>query len=325
MIRAVIIGASGITGYELTKILDKHPQVEIKLLNSQSCDGKKVKEVFPETEGELRETIYHNMTDVEINGLGADVVFLCVPHTEAMKHVPWLKPKVIDLSADYRFKDPVEFEKIYGVQHQDKKTKAVYGLPEIFKNKIQKAKVIANPGCFATACILASYPIQKFAKYIVFDCKSGFSGAGKGSVYFQDPSIIQDNIQAYKLANHRHKYEIEQFIKTKMSFTPHVINTYQGILCTAHVLLKKHLEPEQVKNIFKSQYHNCPFVEVIDQIPDLHDAQKTNKCVIGGFEMDENNQIVIVSAIDNLIKGAVGQAVQNMNLMFGLKEVEGLK
>ncbi|MFH2027608.1 MAG: N-acetyl-gamma-glutamyl-phosphate reductase [Nanoarchaeota archaeon] len=325
MIRIGIIGASGITGYELTKILGKHNDVQIKLLNSASCEGKKVKDVFPDMEGNVRDETYHNLSDVKINGLGIDVVFLCVPHTKAMSLVPWLKSKVIDLSADYRFKDPEEFEKVYNVEHVDKKTKAVYGLPELFKEKIKKARVVANPGCYATSCILAAYPIQKNAKYIVYDCKSGYSGAGKNSKYMKDPDVIKDNIEAYKLTKHRHKYEVNQFIKTKISFTPHVIDTYQGIMCTAHILLKKHQDPEEIKNLYKTFYHDKPFVKVVDNIPDLHTVQKTNMCYIGGFEVDENNQLVIVAVLDNLIKGAVGQAVQNMNIMFNIDETEGLK
>ena len=323
MIKAGIIGASGITGYELTKLLKKHPQVEIKLLNSKSCAGKKVKEEFPDFGDEKLQ--YEDLNVEQINNLKLDVVFLCVEHTKAMELVPKLKGKIIDLSADYRFKKPEVYEKVYVVEHKDKKTKAVYGLPELFKDKIKKAKLVANPGCYATSCILATFPIQKLAKYIIFDCKSGYSGAGKNSIYMKDPSVIKDNIQAYKLTKHRHKYEVNQFVKTKMSFTPHVLNTYQGIMCTAHVLLKKSADPQFIKNIFKNFYKNEPFVEIIDKIPDLHDVQKNNRCCIGGFEIDENNQLVIISVLDNLIKGAVGQAVQNMNLMFGLEEKEGLQ
>jgi len=325
MIRVGIIGATGITGMELTKLLGKHNDVHIKLLNSTSSEGKKVSDIFPDMEGDIRDETYHNLSDVQINGLGLDVVFLCVPHKTAMERVAWLKPKVIDLSADYRFKDIEEYEKVYGVEHKDKKTKAVYGLPELFKDKIAKAKVVANPGCYATGCILSSFPIQKLAKYIVFDCISGYSGAGKKSKYFSEPDKIKDNIHAYKLVEHRHKYEINQFIKCKISFTPHVIDTYQGIMVTTHVILKKQQDVEEIKNMFKVYYHNSPFVSVVDDIPTLHDVQGTNKCVIGGFEVDENNQLVIICVLDNLIKGAVGQAMQNMNIMFKKDEMEGFR
>ena len=317
-----IIGASGYTGYELIKLLKKHEGVELKVLNSKSYAGKKIVDLYPDFEDpELKFT---NFTDVEINGAKIDLMFLAVPHTKAMKLVPWLNTKVIDLSADYRFKEHEKFESVYSVQHEDKKTKAIYGLPELFKDKIKKAKAVANPGCYATACILATYPIQKLAKFIVYDCKSGWSGAGKKSAYAEDPSIIKDNLHAYKLTKHRHKYEIEQFIKTKISFTPHVIDTFQGMMCTAHILLKKQQDPEQIKHQFKVFYHGHPFVKIVDKIPEIKDVQKTNQCHIGGFEIDENNQLVIVSVIDNLLKGASGQAVQNMNLMLGFREDEGL-
>ncbi|MFH1642155.1 MAG: N-acetyl-gamma-glutamyl-phosphate reductase, partial [Nanoarchaeota archaeon] len=251
--------------------------------------------------------------------------FLAVPHKTAMEIVPKLKCKVVDLSADYRFKNHNQYEKVYNIQHTDKKTKAVYGLPEIFKEKIMKAKVIANPGCYPTACILATYPIQKLAKYIVFDCKSGYSGAGKAPSYYNDSKNLQDNILPYKLTKHRHKYEIEQFIKPKLSFTPHVLPTFQGMLCTAHIILKKNIQKEEIIKMYKDFYKDEPFTQVLEEkIPDLHDIQKTNYCKIGGFEIDENNQLIIISVIDNLIKGASGQAVQNMNLTFGFDETEGL-
>lgn len=320
-----IIGASGYTGYELIKLLKKHPKIELKVLNSHSYVGKKVNELYSEFNGDEGFT---NYSIDEINKMKLDCIFLALPHTRAFEIVPKLKcKKIIDLSADYRFKKTNKYEEVYEAKHLDEKNnkKAVYGLPELFKDKIKKVKIVANPGCYATACILASYPIQKLAKYIVFDCKSGWSGAGKESIYAKDSSVIKDNIQAYKLTKHRHKYEIEQFIKTKLSFTPHVIDTFQGMMCTAHVLLKKKIEKEEIIKLFEDFYKDQPFVNIIkDKIPEIKDVQKTNYCHIGGFEIDENNQLVIVSVIDNLIKGASGQAIQNMNLMFGFDEKEGL-
>lgn len=316
-----IIGASGYTGYELIKILTKHPKVELIVLNSQSYAGQTVKSLYPDFWNE--ELKFTNTSLEEINKI--DLVFLAVPHKTAMETVPAIKCKVIDLSADYRFKKAEIYEKVYGIPHTDKKTKAVYGLPELFKEKIKKAKVIANPGCYAAGCILSAYPIQKLAKYIIFDCKSGWSGAGKESIYAKDSSVIKDNLIAYKLTKHRHKYELMQFIKTKLSFTPHVFDAFQGMMITAHILLKKAGDVEEIKKIYKEHYKEHPFVEVINEIPDVHAVQKTNKCLIGGFEIDENNQLVIVAVIDNLLKGASGQAVQNMNLMLGFDETEGLK
>jgi len=318
-----IIGASGYTGLELIKLIKKHPKLGLKVINSKSYAAKKVKDLYPDFNGEESFT---NYTINEINKMKLDCIFLAVPHTKAFELVKKLKcKKIIDLSADYRFKNIKDYEKIYKVRHLDNKTKAVYGLPELFKNKIRKAKLIANPGCYATVMLLSALPIQKLAKYIVFDCKSGYSGAGKSSIFAEDPSTIKDNIVAYKLASHRHKQEIEQFIKTKISFTPHVIGAFRGIMCTAHILLKKEIKKQEIIKLFEDYYKKEPFVKIIkNKIPELKDIQKTNYCHIGGFEMDDNNQLVIVAVIDNLLKGASGQAIQNMNLMFGFDEMEGL-
>jgi len=317
-INVSIIGASGYTGYELIKLLSKHKNVNLKYLNSRTYEGKLVKSLYKEFKGNLKFT---NASLDEINR--TDLVFLAVPSGKALELVPKLKTKVIDLSADYRFKDNKVYEKVYGKKHS-KKIKAVYGLPELFKKEIKKAKLVANPGCYSTASLLASLPIQKLAKYIVFDCKSGYSGAGIKKAYVNNPKNYTGNIIPYKLTNHRHKYEIEQFLKTKLSFTPHVLPTFSGLMSTAHILLSKKTSAKKIKNLYKKYYKNHPFIKILDKIPTLHDVQGTNYCVLGGFEIDENNQLAIVSVIDNLLKGASGQAIQNMNLMFGFKETEGL-
>jgi len=320
-----IIGASGYTGYELIKLLKKNPEIKLKVLNSQSYNGKTVKSLYADFfDSGLRFT---NYSVEEINKLDLDLLFLAMPNGEAIKIVPKINAKIVDLSADYRFKEHKEYENVYGIKHIDKENlkDAVYGSPELFKEKIKKAKIVANPGCYATVCLLTALPIQKLAKYIIFDCKSGWSGAGKESVYAKNHDAIKDNIVAYKLTNHRHKYEIEQFIKTKLSFTPHVIDTFQGMMATAHIILKKPIKKDQLIKLYNDYYKKEPFVKIItDKIPEIKDVQKTNYCHIGGFECDENNQLVIVSVIDNLIKGASGQAVQNMNLMFGVEEGNGL-
>jgi len=324
MIKAGIIGASGYTGYELIKLLKKHPQVELLVLNSKSYNGKKVKELYADFDSDEEFTDYSTS---EINEMKLDCVFLCVPHTTAFELVPKLKcKKIIDLSADYRFKKVEKYEEVYKVAHLDSGKKAVYGLPELFKEKIKKAKLVGNPGCYATVCLLSALPIQKLAKYIVFDCKSGYSGAGKKSKYALDhDGTIKENMVAYKLVSHRHKPEIEQFLKGKLSFTPHVIDAFCGMMCTMHVLLKKSVGKDEVVKLFEDYYKDEPFVKIVkDKIPSIKDVVKTNYCHIGGFEIDDNNQLVIVSVIDNLIKGASGQAVQNMNLMFKLDEKEGL-
>ena len=316
--KAGIIGASGYVGYELIKILKNHPKVDLEILNSRTYAGKTVKSVYKDfSDSNLK------FTNVPVEEINVDVVFLAVPHGTAMDIVPKLKCKVIDLSADYRFNDVAVYEKVYKTKHTDA-TKAVYGLPELFKEEIKKANLVANPGCYATASILAALPIQEHADSIIFDCKSGYSGAGAKKTYVNDPKNYTNNIIPYKLINHRHKFEIQQFLKNKISFTPHVIPVFKGLMCTMHAILNKNIDSNQIKNIYEDYYKNQPFVKIVDKIPELHDIQNNNYCYLGGFEVDENNQLVVVSVIDNLLKGASGQAVQNMNLMFGFDEKEGL-
>lgn len=319
-IAAGIIGASGYAGYELIKILKKHPKADLKILNSRTYANKTVKSVYKDfKDSKLKFT---NAPLNEINKL--DVVFLAVPNTVAMSLVPKLKPKIIDLGADYRFSDKKVYEKVYKAKHIDSKTKAVYGLPELFKNKIKKAKVIGNPGCYATASLLAALPIEKYCKHIIFDCKSGYSGAGVKKSYVNDPKNYTNNIIPYKLTDHRHKPEIQQFIKTKVSFTPHVLPLFRGLMCTMHAILNKKINSNTIKNNYKKYYKNQPFIKIVNKIPELHEVQNNNYCYIGGFEIDDNDQLVVISTIDNLLKGASGQAVQNMNIMFGFDEREGL-
>lgn len=318
-----IIGASGYTGFELIKILAKHKGVSLKVVNSTGNAGKKIKEMYPEYAGS---EVYTNYSVPEINKMGLDCIFLAVPPTAAFEYAGKLAcTHIIDLSADFRFAHPKSYESTYQAKFPGKKNPAVYGLPELHGEKIKKARIIANPGCYATACLLGSLPIQKIAKYIVFDCISGWSGAGKESAYAKDPSLLQGNVVAYKLTEHRHKPEIEQFLKAKISFTPHVFQAFRGIMCTAHILLGKKMTKEKIIQIFESYYEGKPFVKIVtDGVPDIKSVQNTNFCRIGGFEIDKNNQLVVVSVLDNLVKGASGQAVQNMNLALGFEEKEGL-
>ncbi len=318
-----IIGASGYTGHELLQILKNHPEVEIKVMNSRSFAGQPVSSLYKDFSGD---EVYTGLSFDEIGSLNLDLIFLALPHGLSMDAIKQLTagPKLIDLSADYRFEDRALYESVYGKAPLDTPHQWVYGLPELFKDKIKIAQAVANPGCYATASILATYPVQELANYIVLDCKSGWSGAGRDSPYAKDPSIIKDNLVAYNLTKHRHKYEIEQFVKTKLSFTPHVFDTFQGMMCTAHILLNQSADTAAIIQRYREFYQDTAFVRIKEGIPQVTDTQKTNFCDIGGFEIDENNQLVIVSTIDNLWKGAASQAVQNMNLMLGLEETAGL-
>ena len=254
-----------------------------------------------------------------------DLVFLAVPHTAAMKIVPKLKTKVIDLSADYRFTDFSVYEKVYGVKHTDKR-KAVFGLPELFRKEIKEAQLVANPGCFVTAAILAAAPLNQSngIQQIIFDCKTGVSGAGHRNSDVNNFNNLSENVIPYKLIEHRHSFEIQQFIKHKTSFTPHVVPVVRGILCTAHILFKNYVDPKEIQAVYEKFYKDEPFVQVIESLPELHAVQNTNKCHIGGFEI-EGNRLVVLSSIDNLTKGASTQAIQNRNLMLGFGETKGLE
>ncbi len=319
-----ILGASGYAGHELLKLLKNHPAgLEIVALNSRNFAGQSVSSLYPDYDGPETYTKY---SLEEINNLKPDLIFSALPHRVSMDAIHQLDEtiKVIDLSADYRFANVKTYEQVYNREHVDPSTKAVYGLPELFALDIKQARLVANPGCYATSAILAIYPIQALASYIVLDCKSGWSGAGRESPYAKDPGIIKDNLIAYNLTRHRHKYEIEQFVKTPLSFTPHVIDAFQGSMCTAHVLLKEVIAVEKIFEMYQDFYKDSVFVKISKGIPQIRDTQKSNLCCIGGFEIDENNQLVIVSTIDNLIKGASGQAVQNMNLMLDFDPAAGL-
>lgn len=303
-IRVGIIGAAGFVGYELINILTKHDSVDLVMLNSSTMAGKTVASLYSDFANEKLKFTDYSIT--ETNKLDLDVVFLAVPHGVAASLAPQIKTKIIDLSAGHRLS-------------------AVYGLPELFKIEISGAQLVANPGCYATACLLSVFPIKKLVKYVVFDCKSGWSGAGRDSVYVKNKEYIQDNIVAYKLTRHQHCKELQKFFGHNFSFTPHVFDAFRGIMCTAHILLKETASSENLKQMYNNFYAGQPFVKITSHTPSVTEAQNTNFCLIGGFEIDDNNQMVVISVIDNLLKGASGQAVQNMNIMFGLPEDHSLK
>lgn len=192
-------------------------------------------------------------------------------------------------------------------------------MPEINSNKIKRSKIIGNPGCFATACILSSFPLKEQIESVVFDCISGYSGGGKKA---QEKYDFKENIITYNLTNHFHKSEIKHYLNKNISFTPHVVNTYKGICCTTHIKLKSEINISEIKNKYENFYKNS-FTKIVDYIPSTKEVVNTPFCKIGGFKKDENG-IVIISVIDNLMKGASSQAVENMNILFGLKFNEGL-
>ncbi len=325
-----IIGGSGYTGGELLRLLAGHPEANVVAVTSRSRKGQKVSD----THTHLRKIYDLEFEDLTMDDVASrsDIVFTAVPHGTAMQVVPLLLDagiKVIDLSADYRLKTDV-FEKVYKIKHTDQRD-AVYGIPELHP-EVQEQNFIANPGCYPTGASLAAAPLAKagIIDRAIFDSKSGISGAGIEPSPVSHYPNMAENIQAYKLTNHRHRAEIVQELTrldwtlTKISFTPHVIPSVRGILTTAHIFIKKDLDRDELTGIYNNFYKNKPFIRLIEGIPMLFSVRGSNFCDIG-FEIEkDSDRIVIISAIDNLVKGASGQAIQNMNLMFGLDETTGL-
>ena len=330
MIKVGIIGASGYTGGELLRFLKNHPNAEVVAATSRKFDGIPIHKVHPHLRDiDLK---FENLKPDEID---ADLVFTATPHGASMKIVPELIEegvKVVDLSGDYRFEDTDVYEKWYGFKHTNP-LDAVYGLPEINRAEIKKADLIANPGCFPTGAILACLPIvaEKLVDTIIVDSKSGVSGAGVKPTEASHYPNCSDNVAPYAVTSHRHMPEIQEKLRkfgdVKVSFTPHLVPVTRGILTTTHSFLKEDVSSDYVKEIYDNFYDGEPFVRVLDtsEIPRLSSVRGSNYCHIGCFDIDENGRIVIASAIDNLVKGASGQAIQNMNLMFGFPETESIE
>ena len=335
MIAAAVIGASGYTGGELIRILANHPDAELIGAYDIQNMGMPVSEIHPNLRG-LVDLKVEKPNYQEIGG-AAKVVFVSTPHGVAMKFVPKLLEagaRVVDLSADYRFDDPKVFERYY-VKHESPRIKGVYGLPEFYREKIKRAKLVANPGCYPTAAILGLAPLVKQRlidfEHIVIDAKSGTSGAGATPSETTHHALCGANMHAYAATTHRHAPEIEQELgklggrKLTVHFTPHLIPIVRGILSTAHVFLRRRSSRRELLELYRKSYKGEPFVRVLEGLPQVNFVVGSNYCDIG-IELDaRSDRLVVVAVIDNLIKGASGQAIQNMNLMLGFKEREGLE
>lgn len=333
MYNIAIVGASGYTGGELLRMLLNHPEVEIIDITSRQYDGVEAHKIHPH----IRDSGLV-FKDKKPSELDADVIFTATPHGASMKIVPDLLEtgaKVIDLSGDYRYRDTAVYEKWYGIEHTSD-AEAVYGLPEIYREEIKKADLVANPGCFPTGAILSSYPLVKndLVDRIIIDSKTGVSGAGVSPSQTTHYPNIADNVNPYKISNHRHMSEIQQELKgfegVKVSFTPHLVPVIRGIQTTSHSFLNKENEDittEELRKIYKKEYGGEYFIKLMDEgeIPHLSSVRGSNFAHIGGFEIDETGRVIMLSAIDNLVKGASGQAIHNMNIMLGLKESMGLE
>ena len=328
MIEAGIIGGTGYTGLELIRLLVQHPQVHISVVTSRRYKGKKVREVNPY----LFPFIELKYEDVDTKEIAdrSDIVFVATPHGSAMDYVPALMERgarVIDLSADYRLKRS-EYERVYKREHTDKEDRdAVYGLTELHP-EVADATLVGNPGCYPTGAILAAIPLVKagMVRQVIFDSKSGISGAGAEPTGTSHYPNLAENIIPYQITSHRHVAEMRQELGVNVGFTPQVIPAIRGILTTAHVFLNERVSKshEEIEGIYTQFYNGKRFVRLRTGVPSLSAVRGTNFCDIS-FEIEKgSDRIVVMSTIDNLVKGGSGQAVQNMNLMFGLDEAEGL-
>lgn len=333
MIKATVIGGSGYVGGELIRLLLFHPEVNLMAVTSKSHTGEKISQV------------HHNLTSIchlkfqeeDIDSLSqqADILFLALPHGESMKKIKDInlnKTKVIDLSTDFRLKSSSLFQKVYGSKHSVPKLlkQAVYGLTEWHKSELKHTQLVANPGCFSTGALLALMPLAKaglLTGEVVIDSKTGSSGSGSTpSETTHHPQRALD-FTAYHIFTHRHTWEIMQELtmaqgnQVKIVFTAHSAPLVRGIFTTAYVFLKKDISKEHLENIYNKAYQDSPFVRLVDS-PHCAVVALSNYCDLAVHAL--GNKVIITSAIDNLVKGAAGQAIQNMNLMFGLPETTGL-
>ena len=340
MIKVGIIGATGYAGGELVRILMGHKEAEIVWYGSRSYIDQKYADVYRN----MFQIVDAKCMDDNIEALAdqVDVIFTATPQgflASVINENILGKTKIIDLSADFRIKDVKVYEKWYGIEHKSPQfiEEAVYGLCEVNRDKVKGARLIANPGCYTTCSILTAYPLAKEGiidmRTLIVDAKSGTSGAGRGAKVPNLFCEVNENMKAYGVASHRHTPEIEEQLgyasgeNVTISFTPHLVPMNRGILATEYATLKKNVTGEEVKAIYDKYYADEKFVRVLGEgvCPETKWVEGSNYVDIG-FKLDpRTNRIVMMGAIDNLVKGAAGQAVQNMNLLFGLPESEGLE
>jgi N-acetyl-gamma-glutamyl-phosphate reductase len=335
MIRIAIIGATGYTALELMKILLRHPEAEVTTLTSRSEDNPHVASVHPQLAGRLD----LRMSDLRPGEIAAraDVAFSCLPHGVTAALVPKLLDagmRVVDLSADYRLNSAESYADWYGQKHvdPDRLGKTVYGLPELFREAIRDAKLVANPGCYPTSAILALAPLIKRGliapREIIIDSKSGVSGAGRTPKLMTHFPEVNESVSAYNVGRHRHTPEIEQVLSlasdkaVEVIFTPHLIPMDRGILSTCYSQPLGDLTEEKALAALRDFYADEPFIRVVNHLPGTKDTSDTNFCDITARMV--RGRLITISCLDNLIKGASGAAVQNFNLMYGFPETTAL-
>lgn len=339
MIRACVVGGTGYAGVEVVRLLIGHPEVTITRIVSQSFAGQKISDVYPNLMGICDLTC--SSLDVEDIAANCDVVFTALPHGASKDTIPFLHNaglKVVDLSGDFRYNDPAVYEKWYGVVHDQLELldKAVYGLCELHREEIKKTTIVGNPGCYTTCSITGLAPLVKAGvidnKSIIIDAKSGVTGAGRG---LKLPNLFcecTETMKAYSVATHRHTSEIEQELSLLagediiLSFTPHLAPMKRGIIATIYANLKGEHSAEELLALYRDFYKDEPFIRIYKEgtLPEVKHIAGSNAVGIGLVVDERLNRVIVVSCIDNLIKGAAGQAIQNMNLLFDLPETMGL-
>lgn len=339
MLKCSVVGATGYTGAELVRLLAGHPAVKLVYLTTRSDEKIQAKTLVPSL-GKHQNLVIENRNWKEVSR-DSDCVFLALPHTTAMEAAAQFHKDgkiVIDLSADFRLRNSKIFEAWYETEHSEPKLlqKAVYGLPEIYRAKIREANLIANPGCYPTGAILGLVPLLKEKLIdpasIVIDAKSGVSGAGKKLSLSTHFAEVNENFNAYKMNRHQHMPEIEQALtdvnhkQVDITFVPHLLPITRGIFSTIYVKKRKGIKAAQIAKAFESYYRVEPFVRFLGEgiSPSTRGVQHTNFCDIGIRTNTASDQVIVMTAIDNLVKGASGQAVQNMNIRAGFPEDAGL-
>ncbi len=335
MIKAGIVGGTGYTGVELLRLLAKHPDVKLEAITSRSDAGTKVSEMFPSLRGRVDIEFVQPAPEILA---GCDVVFFATPNGIAMKEAKMLLEagvRVIDLAADFRIRDVSAWEKWYGMKHASPELleEAIYGLPEVNREAISKARLVANPGCYPTAVQLGFLPLIEEGlvdvDHLIADAKSGVSGAGKKAETGFLFSEASDNFKAYGVSGHRHLPEIRQGLslaakkEVGLTFVPHLTPLIRGIHATLYARLAADAD---LQGIFEERYRDEPFVDVMPMgsHPETRSVRGANLCRLAVHRPQGSDTVVVLSVIDNLVKGAAGQAVQNMNIMFGFQEQTGI-
>jgi len=340
MLEAAIVGGSGYTGGELARLLILHPEVELKAITSQQYTGKRISIVHPN---------FRKVSDLKFispDELGNyDVIFTATPHGVSMQHMPTMvekAKKVIDLSADFRLRDPEQYPVWYGHEHScpELLKKAVYGIPELHRKEMKTTNLISGAGCLATSAILALYPLFKHdlidTERVIVDSKVGSSATGnKFSLSTHHPERTR-TVRSYAPSGHRHTAEMVQELSFNgtsptISFSPHAIELVRGILSTCHVFLKEDLDEKAIWKVYREEYGEEPFIRIVKErqgiyrFPEPKILMGSNYCDIGFQRDEQSNRLIVMSAIDNMMKGAAGQAVQAMNITMGLEETSGLE